>query len=78
MADIELVIKIDEEEYKKIKVCTSFMPWAEHLIKNGTPLNDVFDKIRAEIAELKPHSHYTQEMKDKVLEIIDKYTKEGE
>lgn len=38
MADIELVIKIDEEEYKNIKACTSFMPWAEYLIKNGKPL----------------------------------------
>ena len=38
MADIELLIKIDEEEYKTIKACTSFMPWAEYLIKNGTPL----------------------------------------
>jgi len=38
MADIELLIKIDEEEYEIIKACTSFMPWAEYLIKNGTPL----------------------------------------
>lgn len=38
MADIEVLIKIDEEEYKTIKACTSFMPWAEYLIKNGKPL----------------------------------------
>ena len=38
MANIDVVIKIDEEEYKNIKACTSFMPWTEHLIKNGTPL----------------------------------------
>ena len=38
MADIELLIKIDEEEYEIIKACTSFMSWAEYLIKNGTPL----------------------------------------
>ena len=39
---------------------------------------EVLDKIRSEIEELKPHSHYTQEMKNKVLEIIDKHTKEGD
>ena len=38
----------------------------------------ILDKIRAEIEELKPHSYYTQEMKDKVLEIIDKHMKEGD
>lgn len=38
MADIELVIKIPEEEYKIIKNHTGPMVWAEHLIKNGTPL----------------------------------------
>lgn len=38
MANIDVVIKIDEEEYKKIKAYTSFMPWTEYLIKNGTPL----------------------------------------
>lgn len=45
MADIELVIKIDEEEYKNIKACTSFMPWAEYLIKNGKPLPKGHGKI---------------------------------
>ena len=38
MANIDVVIKIDEEEYKNIKAYTSFMPWAEYLIKNGKPL----------------------------------------
>lgn len=38
----------------------------------------VIDDIKAEIEELKPHSHYTQEMKDKVLEIIDRHMKEVE
>ena len=37
----------------------------------------ILDKIRAEIEELKPHSHYTQEMKNKVLEIIDKHRGES-
>ncbi len=38
MADIELVIKLSEEEYKIIKNYTAPMTWAEHLIKSGTPL----------------------------------------
>lgn len=38
MADIELVIKIPEEEYKIIKNHTGPMVWVEHLIKKGTPL----------------------------------------
>jgi hypothetical protein len=38
MADIDLVIKIPEEEYEIIKNSTAPMTWAEHLIKNGTPL----------------------------------------
>ena len=41
-------------------------------------LEKAIDDIKAEIEELKPHSHYTQEMKDKVLEIIDRHMKEGE
>ena len=38
MADIELVIKISEEEYKIIKNRTGPMAWAEKLIQKGTPL----------------------------------------
>jgi hypothetical protein len=38
MADIELVIKIPEEEYDIIKNSKKPMIWAEHLIANGTPL----------------------------------------
>lgn len=38
MADIELVIKIPEEEYKIIKNYTAPMTFVEHSIKNGTPL----------------------------------------
>lgn len=38
MAEIELVVKISEETYKILKNYTAPMPWAEHLIKNGTPL----------------------------------------
>jgi hypothetical protein len=38
MADIELVVKISEENYNIIKNYTAPMSWAEHVIKNGTPL----------------------------------------
>ena len=38
MADIELVIKIPEEEYNIIKNSKRPMTWAEHLIANGVPL----------------------------------------
>lgn len=38
MADIELVIKIPEDEYNIIKKSKAPMGWVEHLIANGTPL----------------------------------------
>lgn len=38
MSDIELVIKIPEDEYNIIKKSNAPMTWVEHLIKNGTPL----------------------------------------
>lgn len=38
MADIELVIKMPEDEYNIIKKSKRPMTWAEHLIANGTPL----------------------------------------
>lgn len=38
MADRELVIKIPEDEYFIIKKSNAPLTWAEHLIKNGTPL----------------------------------------
>lgn len=47
------------------------------LCEKGTE-KKVLDDIKAEIEKLKPHSHYTQEMKNKVIEIIDKHMKEGE
>lgn len=74
MADIELVIKIDEEEYKIIKACTSFMPWAEYLIKNGTPLNNILDKIYADIQRLRGCSCSCSDgIIDDVEDIIEKY-----
>lgn len=79
MADIELIIKIDEEEYKNIKACTSFMPWAEYLIKKGTPLNEVLDKIKAEIREFSVvgESGTYRIMTYIVNQIIDKYRGES-
>ena len=38
MADIELVIRIPEEEYDILKNFNAPMTWAEHLIAKGTPL----------------------------------------
>lgn len=38
MEDVELVIKMPEEEYKIIKNRKGPMTWAEHLIQKGTPL----------------------------------------
>ena len=38
MANIELVVKISEEDYDIIKNYTSPITWAEYLIKNGIPL----------------------------------------
>lgn len=38
MSDVELVIRIPEEEYDIIKNSKKPMIWAEHLIANGTPL----------------------------------------
>ena len=84
MADIELIIKVPEEEYEIIKACTSFMVWAEHLIKNGTPLNEVLNKIRAEIdrieinGQVDEHTMFirtAEQVKQMALDIIDKYTK---
>ena len=75
MADIELIIKIPEEEYKIIKAGKAPMTWVEHLIKNGTPLNDVFDKIKAEIREFSVvgESGTYRIMTYIVNQIIDKY-----
>lgn len=38
MREVELVIKIPEEEYNIIKKSNAPMSWAEYLIKNGIPL----------------------------------------
>jgi len=65
---MKIVIDIPREEYKNIKSSTAPMIWAEHLIKNGTPLNEVLDKIKIEIA-----SYGTNSGMLLALEILDKY-----
>ena len=92
MADIELVIKISEEDYNNIAPFLNGKPIkggfnlfkALEIIKNGTPLNEVLDEIRAEIKLISPKTYpflnstdnYVKE--DDVLQIIDKYRKEQE
>jgi hypothetical protein len=67
MADIELVIKIPEEEYKIIKNYTAPMTWIERLIKNGTPLpkghGDLIDISNIDVIELEDSSHFIRHEK---------------
>ena len=55
MADIELVIKIPEEEYNTRKETGYFSDNFKILeaVANGTPLDDVLEQITAEIEEYK-------------------------
>ena len=57
MAGIELVVKISEETYKILKNYTDPMPWAEHLIKNGTPLPKGHGRL-IDADELKKHKYH--------------------
>lgn len=83
MADIELVVKISQEIYNNLKIgCTQRISDGEMIeaLKNGTPLNEVLDNIRAEIDKLPSYvarfngGDYAIHIdKEKVLQIIDKY-----
>ena len=80
MSDIELVIKIPENLYKAtINGLDANEIWDLRLaIKNGTPFNEVLDKIRVEIVNLEEgissyHNDRPWIFKDEVLQIIDKY-----
>ena len=55
MADVELVVKIPEEMYKKLlnKGAIMCLSGYEEIIANGTPLDDVLNKIRAEMEWIK-------------------------
>jgi hypothetical protein len=59
MANIELVIKIPEEEYKIIKNYTAPMTWIERLIKNGTPLPKGHGRLIDADKFLKDNEAYT-------------------
>lgn len=87
MADIELVIKIDEETYKNIKADTHNINIYRafniyNAIANGTPLDGVLKKIQAEIRhfmyDINPHSSESDYACVYILEIINKYKKESE
>lgn len=81
MADIELVIKISEEDYNNIAPFLNGKPIkggfnlfkALEIIKNGTPLNEVLDEIRAEIESYVSEEPHQLMSKTTVLEILDKY-----
>ena len=72
------ISEIITDKYKLRMPPTVYYELLADVVEAEEEQEPVLDKIRAEIEELKPHSHYTQEMKNKVLKIIDKYMKEGE
>lgn len=86
MADIKLVIKIPEDIYKDI-IETRFIYDEDNeivadVIKNGTLLDDVLNKIKAEILLIDKnvkdvrtdgHCFFTA---DEIFEIIDKHRNE--
>ncbi len=88
---MKLIIDIPEERYKQIQE-EQWLPnrlLIEKAIANGTPLNEVLDKIRAEIdKELLSYAKDVEDMGDSarmirislgiVRKIIDKYRKEQE
>lgn len=78
---MEIVIKIDEEIYNDLK-SLPFTTFAEDIIKNGTPLPKLLNKIKAEIEALSnanPSYTHTCDVVDRedAIDIIDKYI-EGE
>jgi len=80
MADIELVIKIPEDVYKKI-VADKYAIYDKmfYSIKNGTPFpkghGDLIDKIYADIQSLRGCSCSCSDgIIDDVEDILDKYT----
>ena len=85
MADIELVIKIPEDEYNFIRAQVTEMGITNPLrlcIANGIPLDNVLDEIRAGI-EQRPYgianNSVIQGMKherEDIFEFIDKYKAE--
>lgn len=72
---MKLIIDIDED-YVKIINKNGASNYPEEVIKNGIPLDDVLDDLRAEISEYKDdmiiHAERNETI-DIVLGIIDKY-----
>lgn len=42
---MKLIIDIPENEYKILKSISGFMPWAECVIRNGTPLPKGYGRL---------------------------------
>lgn len=81
---MQIVIDIDEKKYKSICDHFMFMHQNEVMfsVKNGTPLDDVLEKIRDEI---KNNTYFINETTEKegidfetVEKIINKYKAESE
>lgn len=89
MADIELVIKISEEEYEMVllKMNTSVIAGscsaAEKMIANGTPLDNIKAKIEEDLANVENEGKQTQDDVDcgiaiglkMAIDAIDKHTR---
>ena len=75
---MKLVIEVKEEDYKRYKedkICSY-----TSAVLDAVPLNEVLDKISAEIQAM-PTDYcggYIGLDKQEVLKIIDRYTKDGE
>ena len=95
MADIELVIKIPKDVYTRLfdngiqdnEIATDDICEMARSLRRGTPLDEVLDKIRAEIDEqIKYNTYFNSDMaKGEIIAFewvkrkIDEYTKgEGE
>lgn len=87
---MKVVIDIPEENYKKDNLIHFFGVYSvklDEVIKNGTPLNEVLDKIRAEIdrieidVQVDEHTiliRTAEQVKQMALKIIDKYRGESD
>ena len=64
MSDIDVIVRMPEDEYKIIKNFKGPMVWVEHLIKKGTPLPKGHGKIidESQITEV----YYTEEGPTKI------------
>lgn len=81
---MKLIIDIDEKLYKDIQtigIPIGKIAYVLKAIKSGTPLDDVLNKIRAEIEQITDTmgvSYNQYVSKIDVLQIIDKYKAESE